>query len=144
MGRNELSVFVYNESKWGDMGRNRLSPLEMGSKGRGEGIQDPQAKEVERQVDRKLNLDSECGSTEEKQDRNTAEGGCATRVWFAQARVPVPQKFPQARASAPHDTLRFRGEMLKLRKTWLPAGPSRKLRSTGLRDTVHSAPFVLR
>ena len=43
MGRNELSVFVYNESKWGDMGRNRLSPLEMGSKGRGEGIQVPQA-----------------------------------------------------------------------------------------------------
>ena len=35
MGRNELSVFVYNESKWGDMGRNRLSPLEMGTKGRG-------------------------------------------------------------------------------------------------------------
>jgi len=38
MGRNELSVFVYNESKWGDMGRNRLSPLEMGSKGGGRGI----------------------------------------------------------------------------------------------------------
>jgi len=35
LGRNELSVFVYNESKWGDMGRNRLSPLEMGTKGGG-------------------------------------------------------------------------------------------------------------
>ena len=35
MGRNEVSVFVYNESKWGDMGRNRLSPLEMGTKGGG-------------------------------------------------------------------------------------------------------------
>ena len=37
MGRNEVSVFVYNECRWGDMGRNRLSPLEMGTKGRGEG-----------------------------------------------------------------------------------------------------------
>jgi hypothetical protein len=35
MGRNELSVFVYNERKWGDMGRNRLSPLEMGIRGGG-------------------------------------------------------------------------------------------------------------
>jgi hypothetical protein len=33
MGRKELSVFVCNESRWGGMGRNRLSPLEMESKG---------------------------------------------------------------------------------------------------------------
>src|SRR6185312_9920279 len=44
---------------------------------------------------------------------------------------------------APHP-LRFRGEPLKLHKTWLSAGPSRKSRSTGLRDTVQSTPFVLR
>jgi hypothetical protein len=35
MGRNELSVFVYNERTWGDMGRNHLSPLEMGIRGGG-------------------------------------------------------------------------------------------------------------
>jgi hypothetical protein len=35
MGRNEVSVFVCNESRWGVMGRNRLSPLEMWSKGGG-------------------------------------------------------------------------------------------------------------
>lgn len=35
MGRNEVSVFVCNVSGWGHMGRNRVSPLEMGTKGRG-------------------------------------------------------------------------------------------------------------
>jgi hypothetical protein len=35
MGRNEVSVFVCNESRWGHMGRNRVSPLEMGIEGRG-------------------------------------------------------------------------------------------------------------
>jgi hypothetical protein len=29
MGRNEVSVFVYNECRWGDMERNCVSPLEM-------------------------------------------------------------------------------------------------------------------
>jgi len=35
MGRNEVSIFVCNESRWGHMGRNRVSPLEMGIEGRG-------------------------------------------------------------------------------------------------------------
>jgi hypothetical protein len=35
MGRNEVSVFVCNVSAWGDLGRNRVSPLEMGTEGRG-------------------------------------------------------------------------------------------------------------
>jgi hypothetical protein len=86
MGRNEVSVFVCNESRWGDMGRNRLSPLEMGIKGGGRVSIDPQAKEVERQVDRKLNLNMEIWSKEKKQDRKD-EGGCATRVWFEQITV---------------------------------------------------------
>jgi len=99
MGRNELSVFVYNESKWGDMGRNRLSPLEMGSKGRGEGIQDPQAKEVERQVDRKLNLDSECGA------RRRSRIG-------TQPRAAVPHEFGSHRQECLcHRNFRRRGRL---------------------------------
>jgi hypothetical protein len=35
MGRNEVSAFVCNASGWGHMGRNGLSPLEMGIEGRG-------------------------------------------------------------------------------------------------------------
>jgi hypothetical protein len=35
MGRIEVSVFVCNVSVWGDMGRNGVSPLEMGTEGRG-------------------------------------------------------------------------------------------------------------
>ena len=35
MGRNEVSGFVCNESRWGHMGRNRVSPLEMGTMGGG-------------------------------------------------------------------------------------------------------------
>jgi hypothetical protein len=38
MGRNEITIFVCNESRWGDLGRNRVSPLEMGIEGRGRGI----------------------------------------------------------------------------------------------------------
>ena len=35
MGRNDVSVFVCNASAWGYMGRKRVSPLEMGTEGRG-------------------------------------------------------------------------------------------------------------
>ena len=35
MGRNDISVFVCNASAWGDLGRNRVSPLERGTEGRG-------------------------------------------------------------------------------------------------------------
>jgi hypothetical protein len=38
MGRNDVSGFVCNESRWGHMGRNRVSSLEMGTSGRGRGI----------------------------------------------------------------------------------------------------------
>jgi hypothetical protein len=35
MGMNELSTFIYNASKWGYMGMNHVSPLEMGDRGEG-------------------------------------------------------------------------------------------------------------
>jgi hypothetical protein len=35
MGRNDVSVFLCNASVWGGMGRNRVSPLEMGTEGKG-------------------------------------------------------------------------------------------------------------
>jgi hypothetical protein len=35
MGRNDVSVFLCNASVWGDVGRNRVSALEMGIEGRG-------------------------------------------------------------------------------------------------------------
>jgi hypothetical protein len=35
MGRNEVSAFVCKASGWGHMGRNGVSPLEMGTEGRG-------------------------------------------------------------------------------------------------------------
>ena len=84
----------------GRHGEESSKSFRNGEQGEGRGYPDPQAEEIERQVDRKLNLDSEMRSTEEKQDRNTAEGGCATRVWFAQASVPVPQESSQATACA--------------------------------------------
>jgi hypothetical protein len=43
MGRNEITIFVCNESRWGDLGRNRVSPLEMGTEGRGRGTRHPYA-----------------------------------------------------------------------------------------------------
>ena len=33
--RVSLTVFVCKAGAWGDMGRNRVSPLEMGTEGRG-------------------------------------------------------------------------------------------------------------
>lgn len=35
MGRNSVSAFICNIGAWGYMGRNRVSPLEMGIEGGG-------------------------------------------------------------------------------------------------------------
>jgi hypothetical protein len=74
VGRNEVSAFVCNESRWGDMGRNHVSPLEMGSKGGAGYPKIPRLKKSD---------EGRSENAEKKQDRNTAESGCARRVWFA-------------------------------------------------------------
>jgi len=62
MGRIEVSVFVCNVSVWGDMGRNGVSPLEMGIEGEGEGIRHPHpAKENWRSLDCKSKTDGNWG-----------------------------------------------------------------------------------
>jgi hypothetical protein len=47
MGRNEVSAFVCKASGWGHMGRNGVSPLEMGIEGRGRGIRHPHSPKAE-------------------------------------------------------------------------------------------------
>ena len=139
MGRNEISVFICNESRWGCMGRNRLSPLEMGSKGGGRVSQSPQVKEIGRRVDGKPQPELGNGEIggEEKQGRNTPHGGCATRVWFTKERLLVPHESSQARAPAVHKDFRSTS-LIVLHKRKSEVAVNR------LRDTVRGTPFVLR
>jgi hypothetical protein len=137
MGRNSVSAFICNIGAWGYMGRNRLSPLEMGSKGGGRYPNIPKAKEIGRRVDGKTQPELGMERSEEKQGRNTPHGGCAT--WFAQARVLVSTGVVPECSTAQLDI----GEPLMI-ATWLLHNLNRKSRSTGLTDTLHDTPFVLR
>ena len=96
-----VSTFVCNIGAWGYMGMNRVSPLEMGIEGGGRVYQIPSRSKIRATRRPKLNPIMECGGMEMKQDRNTAAGGCATRVRFAPARMPVHTSYSQARASLP-------------------------------------------
>ena len=100
MGRNPVSSFICNIGAWGHVGRNRVSPLEMGIEGGGRGVQGPQAaKDIRRQGNRKLNL-----TTEIRSQADEARIGAQPRQLFYTTLVRtgrVPE-LPQAWAPALH------------------------------------------
>jgi len=76
----------------GRHGEESSKSFRNGDQGEGEGIQDPQGKEVGRQVGRKTQ--PEYGNTEHGEETGLERSRVrlSTRVWFAEARVLVLQE----------------------------------------------------
>jgi len=90
----------------------------------------------------KRSLNSEMERSEEKQDPNTAESGYGTRGWFERHECLCHRS--RRRRGRRRSTARLDiGEPLMI-ATWLLHNLNRKSRSTGLTDTLHDTPFVLR
>ena len=85
--RNKLFVFI--TAKWGHMGRKCVSPLEMEIEGGVRGIQDPQAEEIGRRLDRK---------TQPEYGNNRARR--RSRIG-TQPRAAVPHEFGSHRLECP-------------------------------------------
>jgi hypothetical protein len=124
----------------GRHGEESRKSFRNGEQGRGVGYPNiPKAEEIGRRVDGKTQ--PELGNGEiggEAGSEHTLWRLC-NMGWFAQARVLVSTGVVPECSTAQLDI----GEPLMI-ATWLLHNLNQKSRSTGLRDTVRSAPFVLR